>query len=80
MERLAFIAAMGALCDALPSAAVLLVLAMVQSPVMLLAGAPVAVVVAQGLGRRLGGHTGDSYGAVLVLTEAFTLVLLALAI
>jgi len=39
-----------------------------------------AVVVAEGLGRRLGGHTGDSYGAVLVLTEAFTLVLLALAI
>ena len=68
------------LWDALPSAAVLLVLAMVQSPVMLLSGAPVAVAVAEGLGRRLGGHTGDTYGAVLVLTEAFTLVLLALAI
>ena len=67
------------LWDALPSAAVLLVLAMLQTPVMVLAGAPVALVVAEGLGRRLGGHTGDSYGAVLVLTETFTLVLLALA-
>jgi len=67
------------LWDALPSAAVLLVLAMLQTPVMVLAGAPVALVVAEGLGRRLGGHTGDSYGAVLVITETFTLVLLALA-
>tara|TARA_E500000178_G_scaffold106815_1_gene106570 strand:+ start:50 stop:229 length:180 start_codon:yes stop_codon:yes gene_type:complete len=57
----------------------LLVLAMLQTPVMVLAGAPVSLVVAEGLGRRLGGHTGDSYGAVLVLTETFTLVLLALA-
>ena len=64
--------------DALPSGVVLLVLCMVLDPVMLLAGAPVALVVAEGLGRRLGGHTGDSYGAVLVLTETFTLVLLAL--
>jgi cobalamin synthase len=30
------------------------------------------------LGRRLGGHTGDSYGAVLVLTEMITLLGLAL--
>ena len=67
------------LWDALPSAAVLLVLAILQTPVMVLAGAPVALVVAEGLGRRLGGQTGDSYGAVLVLTEPFTLVLLALA-
>ena len=64
--------------DALPSGVVLLVLCIVLNPVMLLAGAPVALVVAEGLGRRLGGHTGDSYGAVLVLTETFTLVLLAL--
>ena len=64
--------------DALPSGVLLLVLCMVLDPVMLLAGAPVALVVAEGLGRRLGGHTGDSYGAVLVLTETFTLVLLAL--
>ena len=41
------------------------------------AGAPVAVGVAERLGRRLGGHTGDSYGAVVVVTEAITLLLLA---
>ena len=40
--------------DALPSGVVLLVLCIVLNPVMLLAGAPVALVVAEGLGRRLG--------------------------
>ncbi|MED5164462.1 MAG: adenosylcobinamide-GDP ribazoletransferase, partial [Cyanobacteriota bacterium] len=29
------------------------------------------------LGRRLGGHSGDSYGASVVLVETFTLLLLA---
>ena len=46
-------------------------------PLALLVGAPVAVLVADSLGRRLGGHTGDSYGASLVLSEAITLLLLA---
>jgi len=46
-------------------------------PLALLVGAPVAVLVAECLGRRLGGHTGDSYGASLVLSEAITLLLLA---
>ena len=44
----------------------------------LLLGGVVAILVAQSLGRRLGGHTGDSYGAVLVLTEMITLLGLAL--
>jgi adenosylcobinamide-GDP ribazoletransferase len=34
--------------------------------------------VATWLGRRLGGHTGDTYGASVVWTETLTLVLLAL--
>ena len=64
--------------DALPGLMALLGLAMAGvAPVSLLAGAPVAVLVAERLGRRLGGHTGDSYGASLVLTEAFTLLLMA---
>ena len=64
--------------DALPGLMALLGLAMAGvAPVPLLAGAPVAVLVAERLGRRLGGHTGDSYGASLVLTEAFTLLLMA---
>lgn len=46
-------------------------------PLHLLLGAPVAVLVSECLGRRLGGHTGDSYGAALVLSEAITLLLLA---
>ena len=37
-----------------------------------------AVVVAESLGRRLGGHTGDSYGACVVWTETLSLMLLAL--
>ena len=48
-------------------------------PILVLVGAPVAVSSAEILGRRLGGHTGDSYGAVVVLTGTFTLLLLALA-
>ena len=49
-----------------------------------LAGAPlvmgtlVALLVPEWLGRRLGGHTGDSYGATVVLTEAFILLMSAL--
>ena len=34
--------------------------------------------VASWLGRRLGGHTGDSYGACVVWTQALMLMLLAL--
>jgi adenosylcobinamide-GDP ribazoletransferase len=34
--------------------------------------------VAYWLGRRLGGHTGDSYGACVVWTQALMLILLAL--
>ena len=47
------------------------------APLPLLIGAPVAVLVPEYLGRRLGGHTGDSYGSALVLSEAITLLLLA---
>ena len=46
--------------------------------VMLLVGLASGVVVAEGLGRRLGGHTGDSYGACVVWTATLMLVLLAL--
>lgn len=45
---------------------------------MLLVGLASALVVAEALGSRLGGHTGDSYGACVVWTETLTLVLLAL--
>ena len=55
----------------------MLLLALVIPPLQLLVGAPVGWVVSEQLGRRLGGHTGDSYGAVLVWTEAITLLLLA---
>ena len=64
--------------DALPLGLGLLLIAVCGvQPLALLLGAPVAVLVAECLGRRLGGHTGDSYGAALVLTEAITLLLLA---
>ena len=46
--------------------------------VMLLVGLASGVVVAEVLGRRLGGHTGDSYGACVVWTATLMLALLAL--
>ena len=66
------------LWDALPTLLVVALLAGVVAPFPLLLGMVVAILVAQSLGRRLGGHTGDSYGAVLVLTEMITLLGLAL--
>ena len=45
--------------------------------VMTAIGLIVCALTAEGLGRRLGGHTGDSYGAVVVWSEAFILVSLA---
>ncbi len=66
------------LWDALPTLLVLVVLAGLVATLPLLLGGAVAILVAQNLGRRLGGHTGDSYGAVLVLTEMITLFGLAL--
>ena len=36
-----------------------------------------AVLVAEWLGRRLGGHTGDTYGASLMVTETLVLLLMA---
>ena len=66
------------LWDVLPTVLVVVLLAGRVAPLPLLLGAPVAILVAQSLGRRLGGHTGDSYGAVLVLTEMITLFGLAL--
>ena len=55
-----------------------MLLAIRVDPLSLLIGFGVAVLVPERLGRRLGGHTGDSYGATLVLTEAFTLLALSL--
>ena len=65
--------------DFIPALLGLLVLTIYIPPVPLLLGAPVSLLSAQGLGSYLGGHTGDSYGAVLVLTHVFTLIFLALA-
>ena len=64
--------------DAVPALLVLPLLAWLSNPLSTLAGLPVAVLCAERLGRRLGGHTGDSYGATLVLTEGFTLLVLSL--
>jgi adenosylcobinamide-GDP ribazoletransferase len=63
--------------DVVPTVVACLAFAPFVAPLPLLIGAPVAVGVAERLGRRLGGHTGDSYGAVVVQTEAITLLLLA---
>ena len=59
----------------LPLVGLLLFLAGALSLVM---GALAALLVPEWLGRRLGGHTGDSYGASVVLTEALTLLAVAL--
>jgi adenosylcobinamide-GDP ribazoletransferase len=39
-----------------------------------------AVLVPWGLGRRLGGHSGDTYGACVEWTCSWTLLLIALAL
>ena len=39
-----------------------------------------AVLVPWGLGRRLGGHSGDTYGACVEWTGSWTLLLMALAL
>ncbi|MGC6482545.1 MAG: adenosylcobinamide-GDP ribazoletransferase [Synechococcus sp.] len=69
-----------------PSLLVILLAAVVAAVVgqgvllglMGLVGLLSGVGVAEGLGRCLGGHTGDSYGACVVWTETLSLVLLAL--
>lgn len=64
--------------------AVVMVMALMLQPgllpllvfvVLLALGA--AVLVAEWLGRRLGGHTGDTYGASLMVTETLVLLLMA---
>ena len=66
------------LLDAVPALVAVPLLACLSDPLSVLAGLPVAVLCAGRLGRRLGGHTGDSYGAALVMTEGFTLLVLSL--
>ena len=66
------------LLDAVPVLVAVPLLAWLSDPLSVLAGLPVAVLCAERLGRRLGGHTGDSYGAALVMTEGFTLLVLSL--
>ena len=43
-----------------------------------LAGCGVAVLMGYYLDRKLGGHTGDTYGAVVEWTETFMLCLLTI--
>ena len=50
---------------------------MALAAVALLGGAA-ALLPAEWLGRRLGGHTGDSYGATLMICETLTLMGFAL--
>ena len=47
-------------------------------PPLVLAGLLPALLVPLGLGRRLGGHSGDSYGACVEWVEALALLLSAL--
>lgn len=63
--------------DLLPLLPLLIPLLLLLGPLPLVLAALVALLVPEWLGRKLGGHTGDSYGAAVVLTEAFTLLALA---
>ena len=45
---------------------------------VVLVGSAAALLPAEWLGRRLGGHTGDSYGATLMICETLTLLASAL--
>ena len=63
--------------DVVPTLIAVVLMAAWIPPLKLFVGLPVAVLVAERLGRQLGGHTGDSYGSVLVVTETLTLFSLA---
>ena len=64
--------------DLLPLLPLLALLLPLAGALSLVIGTLVALLVPEWLGRRLGGHTGDSYGATVVLTEAFILLVSAL--
>ncbi len=59
----------------------LLLLAMAHTQLLPLLSVPIflltGLLVAECLGRRLGGMTGDGYGAVVILSETFSLLALA---
>jgi len=48
--------------------------------ICILIGILPAFIIPELLGRKLGGHCGDSYGASLVLTETFILMILSLVL
>ena len=60
--------------DHRPPAPLLQQLPLLTAPLCLLS----ALVAAEWLGRRLGGMTGDGYGAVVMLSETSSLLLIAL--
>ena len=68
------------LWDLLPLLLLIVPMLVIAGPWPLIFGAGIAVLVSERLGRLLGGHTGDSYGASLVLCEAFTLLGMALVV
>ncbi len=74
----------GLLAEARPGVLALVGLSLVSVarglPPLGLAGALPALAVPGWLGRRLGGHSGDSYGACVEWTEALALVLNAAAL
>ena len=51
---------------------------LVLAPVMTIAGSAIALLVGAWFARKLGGHTGDTYGAVVEWTEAFMLCALTI--
>ena len=63
--------------DLLPLLPLLLLLLFLAGALPLAMSTLVALLVPEWLGRRLGGHTGDSYGASVVLTETFILFVVA---
>jgi adenosylcobinamide-GDP ribazoletransferase len=82
-------AAIRSLADTLPALSLLLGLCAIPafvspmnvrlSLLLILAGGAIALLIPAWFHRRLGGHTGDTYGAVVEWTEALLLVMLTLA-
>ena len=63
--------------DLVPLLLLQIPLLLLSGPLPVVVGLSGAILVPELLGRRLGGHTGDSYGAALVMTEALILFGLA---
>ena len=62
-------------CDLLPSVIFSPLIVILSGTFVLILGIVIAALTAEFIGVKLGGHTGDSYGACVVITECLILLI-----